>query len=412
MNIKNFEKYVGLSDMAADLPVFDSADGITLIDSDGKKYVDLCLGGGALPLGHGDPVVESMTTWQMKDHLRLPVYGMSDGSPITQFAMALALRINKLPRNTGDMADNQVAFMESGVSPAEFAVTAGKNHTRREKVGVLVGSSHADHHGAFQPEGSDRSVESSLALQGGLVTLDPFSPSAIEDIDSLPWEDISSFFVELVQTSNGVRRLPTDFVQALRERCRQDKTLFVVDETNTGMGRTGRMFAQETYGVTGDVTVLGGSLGGGFPLGAVVAPREVMESVSPQGIQQTLFGGHAISCSSGLITMSQITEGAMTNARQMSEHLRSGFSRLVDEFPNVLKSVEGEGLMFSLKLQKGVSPASLELEARKAGLLLCFAWPYTHDVPLFAFPPLTITKNEASHALHLFRQALLALEVP
>lgn len=227
------------------------------------------------------------------------------------------------------------------------------------------------------------------------------------ELDKHDWSEISAVVVELVQVNGGVRRIPDTFLKALRERCRKEKDiLIIVDESRTGFGRTGRMFAQQTYGFTADITVLGGALGGGFPLGAVVANQKVMESISPKGLTTSVFGGHAVSCTAGLITMAQITEGRLENARKVARQLHDGLDTLVREFPDILKEVTSEGLMIALSFADGVSPADFEALAQKHGVLLCFDWPYAHGVTIKAYPPLTLTEEEAQGAITSIWSAL------
>ena len=401
----NFNKYVGLSDMAPDLPDFVRASGNTLIDKDSNEYLDLCSGRGTLPLGHNNQVVHDMTLWQMKSSPHLPSYGLNDRSPVTQFAMSLALHFDGFPqeKKEGQRVGNQVIFTEPGIAPLDFAITAAKDYNHKTGVAFLRGSSHADDSGVFHSEEGSASLE----VAGDVTWIDPFVTMTERELDKHDWSEISAVVVELVQVNGGVRRIPDTFLKALRERCRKEKDiLIIVDESRTGFGRTGRMFAQQTYGFTADITVLGGALGGGFPLGAVVANQKVMESISPKGLTTSVFGGHAVSCTAGLITMAQITEGRLENARKVARQLHDGLDTLVREFPDILKEVTSEGLMIALSFAEGVSPADFEALAQKHGVLLCFDWPYAHGVTIKAYPALTLTEEEAQRAITSIWSAL------
>lgn len=376
----NFSKYVGLAHTPRSTPVFIAAKGSYLTDENGRKYIDLCLGRGSLPLGHGDQVVQSMTLWQMQNQVIHPSYRTSDTSPITQYAMALALRFNALPQFDTLLETkphNQVAFMEPGRTPFRFAVEASRDYTGRDKIGLLEGAT----------TGLD-----------GAILINPFSTLAEDGLDDLPWEDMAAVVVELVQVDNGAQRLPVEFLAALRQRCRQEGTLLVVDETFTGFGRTGRMFAQETYGVTADITILGGALGGGLPLGAVVTDREIFDHVDPIHAEEVAAGGSLMACSAGLITMTQITEGVLRNARQVAVALEDGLRTIEKDFPTCVRRVEVNGMLASVEFTEDFAASSAQEVLSQHGALFCDDRATSRSV-LTLFPALNMERRDLRKTL-------------
>jgi 4-aminobutyrate aminotransferase len=228
-----------------------------------------------------------------------------------------------------------------------------------------------------------------------------------------PPDEVAAIFVEPIQGEGGYHVPPPGFLPALRRLCDRHGFLLVADEVQTGMGRTGKMFAVEHWGVEPDILCLAKGIASGMPLGAIVARDEVMDW--PSGSHASTFGGNPVSCRAALATMDLLEGGYMRNASERGEQLRDGLRRLKASYREI-GDVRGLGLMVAMDLVKDGDPALPDPARRdaviqaafRAGLLLLGCG----EAAVRFCPPLCVTAAQVDKALEVLDRVLQALPQP
>jgi acetylornithine/succinyldiaminopimelate/putrescine aminotransferase len=275
------------------------AQGIYQYAADGKKYLDLISGFSVCNIGHGHPKVVQAVTAQVQQYMHLIVYGEFIETPQVQYATLLT---QNLPP-----ALNCVYFTNSGAEATEGAMKLAKRVTGRHKIIAFNKSYHGSTQGA-------------LSLMGGEYWRNAFRPllPGVEHYDYGAWHvpdaidtTTACVILETVQAESGVTRPPAGWLEAIREKCLQCGALLVLDEVQAGFGRTGTLWAFERYDIVPDILLLGKALGGGMPLGAFIASRELMGVLTHNPVlgHITTFGGHPVSCAAGKAAMEVLLEG-------------------------------------------------------------------------------------------------------
>ena len=291
-----FFNHLGLPSMEPMGLDIQRAEGIYFYDSEGRRYFDLVSGVAVSNLGHRHPEVVDAIKEQVDHYLHLMVYGEFIQSPQVMLAGALC---EVLPARL-----DHVYFVNSGSEAIDGAIKLAKRHTGRTEVAAFRNAYHGGTYGALSILGDER-------LKNAFRPLVP-------DMRSLPFNDFEALgqitqrtacvVAETIQAEAGVI-LPTEgFLTALRERCDQTGALLVIDDIQMGMGRTGRLFSFEQYNIVPDILVLAKAFGGGMPLGAFIAPGEIMHSLTfnPELGHITTFGGHPVSCAAALANLKVI----------------------------------------------------------------------------------------------------------
>jgi 4-aminobutyrate aminotransferase len=222
-----------------------------------------------------------------------------------------------------------------------------------------------------------------------------------------PPEEVAAIFVEPIQGEGGYHVPPPGFLPALRELCDRHDILLVVDEVQSGMGRTGKLFAVEHWGVVPDIICLAKGIASGMPLGAIIARDEVMDW--PSGSHASTFGGNPVSCRAALATLDLLEAGYMANAAQRGEQLLAGLRRLQADHPEI-GDVRGRGLMVAVDLVKSRTPYLPDPTLRDAlvqsaflhGLLLLGCG----ESAIRFCPPLCITAEQVDRALEILAELL------
>jgi len=372
--------------------VIGRARGATIWDTDGREYLDLLSGIGVANVGHCNPEVVTAVRKQCEDYLHVMVYGEAVLEPQVRLARHLA----KL--TPGELSVTY--FTNSGAEAIEGAIKLARKFTGRSGMIAFQGSFHGDTTGA-------------LSLGGNPVYRMPFEP-LLADSRILPFDSaealsavddsIAAVFIEPIQGESGVRIPSDEFLPQLRARCTEVGALLVFDEVVTGMGRTGKWFAAEHWGVTPDVLVLAKSLGGGLPLGAFIGRPELMSVLShdPPLSHVTTFGGHPLSCAAANAALEysereRLPERAEQLGKLWMERLR-GF-----EGP-VLHAVRGRGLLIGMELRDADATREFCRAAFAQGLIL--NWTLHRDSVVRLAPPLVMTEEESERALGKIGQAL------
>ena len=356
----------------------ERAAGIWLYDPDGKRYADLVSGISVSNLGHGHPKVVKAVKEQTDKHMHLMVYGEFIQSPQVQLARLLA---EQLPENL-----DCTYFVNSGSEAIDGALKLAKRYTGRFEVVSFKNAYHGGTAGALSILGDERFKNAFRPLVPGVKQL------AFNDFDGLDNinQKTACVVIEPIQAEAGIILPEKGFLETVRKKCTENGALLILDEIQTASGRTGSLFAFESYGIIPDILVLAKSLGGGMPLGAFIASSELQSVLknNPALGHITTFGGHPVSCAAGLAALRVLTE---------DKSILEGVNRKGNLFREKLvhskiKEIRGTGLLLAVELNDPDQVSRFMKTALERGII--------SDQFLFcnkAFrisPPLTINEEE------------------
>jgi len=326
--------------------------------------------------------------------MHLAVYGEYIQSPQVLYAAKIT---SVLPQSI-----NSVYFVNSGAEATEGALKLAKRYTGRKKIISCNKAYHGSTHGALSVMGNEYYKEAYQPLLPGVEFIEFNQESDLLKIDN----ETACVIMETIQGEAGVRVPDLAYMQALRRRCTETGTLLILDEIQTGFGRTGKLFAFEHFDIVPDILLLAKGIGGGMPIGAFCANRDVMNVLADNPIlgHITTFGGHPVCCAAGLATLSAIIEEDMMAGIDKKEALLR--SELVHP---AIKEVRGKGLMLCIQLD---SFAQVEEVSR-----LCIAkgviidWFLHCDTALRIAPPLVVSEAEIVSACNIIKNALSEYEM-
>lgn len=353
------------------------AEGVHLWDESGKQYLDLIAGISVCNVGHSHPSVVQAVRDQADKYMHLMVYGEFVESPQVAYAHQLS---NHLPDTL-----NSVYFTNSGAEAIEGAMKLAKRRTGRTEIVAFRNAYHGSTQGALSLIGDEYFRRAYRPLLPGITHL-RYGETA--DLDAIT-RGTACVVAETVQGEAGIVRPSAAWLQALRERCRETGAMLVLDEVQAGLGRTGTLWAFEQFDVVPDILVLGKALGGGMPLGAFIADREVMGVLSrdPELGHITTFGGHPVSCAAGLAAFRILVDEKLTDTVPQKEQL---FRELLHH--SHIRSLHASGLLIAVGFES--------FDFNKRVIDGCIAAGLLTDWFLFApealriAPPLNITPQE------------------
>jgi acetylornithine/succinyldiaminopimelate/putrescine aminotransferase len=367
----------------------ERAEGIYFHTPEGKRYTDLVSGVSVSALGHGHPAVVTAVKAQAEKHMHLMVYGEFVQSPQTGYAEWIA---SHLPDPL-----KVVYYVNSGSEAIEGAMKLAKRVTGRPGIVAFNKAYHGSTHGAMSIIGDASFQSGYLPLLPGISHLDFNDPLGLKLIT----EDTAAVVLEPIQAEAGIIEPEQGFLKKVRERCDATGALMILDEIQTGFGRTGKLFAFEHYDVQPDIVCFAKSFGGGMPLGAFVSSRDNMQTLThhpPLG-HITTFGGHPVSCAAGHAAQEYIEKHRLIeHAIAMGNLYRE---LMVHEG---IDHVRGKGLFLAVQFNRKVSGEKLMQHIYENGIIV--------DQFLFcnnAFriaPPLIITAEEVRESAALLLDAL------
>ncbi len=370
--------------------VIERAEGCFLRTPQGRNILDFVSGIAVSNVGHGCPDVLREINAQVERHLHVMVYG----EMVQEAQVALAKHLAEIA--PGDCS--MTFFCNSGAEAIEGALKLCRKATGRPRIVAFGGAYHGDTLGALSIAGEPRYQKPFAPLLAGvdLLPFDVLDPLCAID------EQVAAVVIEPIQGEAGIRVPSPDFLPVLSARCREAGALLVLDEVQTGIGRTGRWFACEHWGVVPDCVVVAKAVGGGMPLGAFIARPELMRTlaVDPPFAHVTTFGGHPVSCAAGLAALRFIDRhGLLENAETMGGYLWSAISDLAG-----VKEVRGLGLLLGVVLEdpsltQTVLDLALERELLVGGLL------HVEGVIRIA-PPLVVSRDLCDRAVDILRESL------
>ncbi len=370
---------------------FVRGSGSRLWDEDGNEYLDFCAGIAVCTLGHCPPEVVSAVKEQAERLLH--VSNLYWTAPQARVARILV---------ENSFAD-KVFFCNSGAEAVEAALKLARRWAYLEfgnakrKVVALEGSFHGRTYGALSATGQPKYWEGFEPLVPQFVHIPPNDPEALKKAVG---EDVCAVILEPVLGEGGVIPLRAEFIRLARELCNSYGALLVFDEVQTGIGRTGRLFAYEHYGVEPDILCLAKGLAGGLPLGAILAKDEVMKAFSP-GTHASTFGGNPVSCAAAEAVLNRVlSEDFLREVSLKAELLKKKLLQLKEEFPEKVLGVRGLGLL--LGVETGVSAFKVVEELFKERVLATA--PKEEVVRLS--PPLTVTYREIDALIERLREVI------
>ena len=376
------------------LPVFGTpqrvlarGEGAHVWDTDGKQYLDLLAGIAVNSLGHAHPALLSAISKQAETLGHVSNFFAS--APQIELAEKL-LELADAPAGSG------VFFANSGTEANEAAFKIARR-TGRPRILALQDSFHGRTMGALALTSKEAYRAPFEPLPGGVEFLEVGDEQALAN--ALAPGDVAAVFAEPIQGEAGVRALDPDYLRALRRLTREHGTLLILDEVQTGIGRTGHWFAHQAIeGLQPDVMTLAKGLGGGFPIGAVISFGQHTHDLLQPGQHGTTFGGNPIAAAAGLAVIGTILEeGLLTHVRDVGEELTRELLGLAHP---LIQEVRGAGLLLGIGLNAPVAP-QLAAAALEAGFIVNAPNPTT----LRLAPPLVITPAQ----LATFTAALPAL---
>ena len=365
------------------------AEGIYLYDVSGKKYIDLVSGFAVSNVGHRQPKVVQAIKDQADKFLHVTVYGEYIQSPQVLFAEKLC---SILPNSL-----NSVYFVNSGTEATEGAMKLAKRYTGRSQIISCINSYHGSTQGALSLMGNEHYKQAYRPLLPG-VTFIRFNLK--DDLKQIS-EETAAVFLETIQGEAGVIVPDSSYMLALRRRCDETGTLLILDEIQSGFGRTGKLFGFEHYNIIPDILLLAKGMGGGMPIGAFIADKKIMDSFKENPIlgHITTFGGHPVSCAAGLAALEVLLEEKLTESVSAKEHL---FRNLLKH--PLIKEIRGKGLMLSLQLNSFQEVENISKLCMENGLII--DWFLHNETSLRIAPPLSITEQEIKNACKVILIAL------
>jgi acetylornithine/succinyldiaminopimelate/putrescine aminotransferase len=368
------------------------AQGNYLYDRAGKAYLDLIGGISVCNVGHTHPKVVAAIQKQAASYLHVMVYGELIQSPQVDYASQLA---QLLPDPL-----SAVYFTSSGSEATEGAIKLARRVTGKVEIVAAHKSYHGSTLGALSVMGDEYWRNAFRPLMPGVWHHDYNSEAFLNAIN----EKTACVIIEAVQAESGVHMPDKEWMQALRKKCSALGALLIVDEIQTGFGRTGKMWGFEHSDIIPDIVLLAKALGGGMPLGAFVASKEHMQQLSNNPVlgHITTFGGHPVSCAAGIAALEVLRE------EQLIEQIEEKSNLFVQELQHKkIKSVRAKGLLIAIELESS--------ELVLASIQGCLANNLFSDWFLFApnciriAPPLTISLDEIRIACTAIKQVLSSL---
>ncbi|WP_153730846.1 acetylornithine transaminase [Sporosarcina obsidiansis] len=356
--------------------------GTVVTDDQGKEYLDFTSGIAVVSLGHAHPTIvkalqnQSEKLWHISNLFESP----------EQEKLAESL--------TKDTDLSYALFCNSGAEANEAAIKLARKHTGKHLILTFEKSFHGRTFGAMSATGQDK------IRQGFGPLLESFETLPFNDVDALKGaanENVAAIMLEVIQGEGGVNSVEPAFAQAIMEACQQHGILLIIDEVQTGIGRTGTRYAYEQTALKPDIVTLAKGLGGGFPIGALIAGKDLFDTFGP-GSHGTTFGGNPLAVAVAQTVVDHVFEPTfLQDVQDKSAYFKA---QLQSVLPTEKFSVRGNGLLLGIHSNEEIAPVIQKAEQQ--GLLLVPAG--TNVIRLL--PPLTVSKKEIDQAVAILKNIL------
>ena len=390
---KQFLAHVGQTSPSPMLIEVERAEGTFFYTPEGRRYYDLVAGVSVSNVGHANPAVVRAVQEQAARYMHVMVYGELVERPQVRYAAKVA---SLLPQPI-----DSLYFVNSGAEAVEGALKLAKRFTGRTELIGMRRAYHGSTHGAMSMMGTPEGEQWKAAFR-------PLLP----DVQSIEFNDFAALeritrrtacvLAEPVQGEAGVRPPAAGYLEALRRRCDEVGALLIFDEIQTGMGRTGALFAMQRYGVTPDIMCLAKAFGGGMPLGAFAAPKRIMDALQTAPVlgHITTFGGHPVCCAAGLAALDYLLEHDVVAQVERKGAL---YEELLRDHPAV-REIRRSGLLLAVELGDSARLYRMMELFAEAGIMS--DWFLYCDTAFRISPPLTISEEEVRDSARLIRECL------
>ena len=363
---------------------FERGEGVWLVTKDGERYLDFTSGVAVNALGHAHPHLVAAVTEQAQKLWHVSnLYEIPEAERVAQRLCAASFA-------------DVVFFCNSGAEAVEGAIKTARKYQavseQPERYRIIT------FEGAFHGR-----TLATLAAGGQKKYLEGFGPT-VEGFDQVPFADLTAvkktigvqtaaIMIEPLMGEGGVRSVEPSFLRALRELCDQNGLLLIFDEVQSGMGRTGELFAYQRIGVTPDVMALAKALGGGFPVGAVLATNEAAKGMTA-GTHGSTFGGNPLAMSAANATLDiMLAPGFFDHVKKIGILFKQRLAEIKDRYPSLIAEVRGDGLLVGLR---AIVPAGELVNAIRAEKMLTVA---AGDNVVRLLPPLIISEQEMAEGV-------------
>jgi acetylornithine/N-succinyldiaminopimelate aminotransferase len=363
---------------------FERGEGVWLVTKDGERYLDFTSGVAVNALGHAHPHLVAAVTEQAQKLWHVSnLYEIPEAERVAQRLCAASFA-------------DVVFFCNSGAEAVEGAIKTARKYQavseRAERYRIIT------FEGAFHGR-----TLATLAAGGQKKYLEGFGPT-VEGFDQVPFADLAAvkktigeqtaaIMIEPLMGEGGVRSVEPSFLRALRELCDQNGLLLIFDEVQSGMGRTGELFAYQRMGVTPDIMALAKALGGGFPVGAVLATNEAAKGMTA-GTHGSTFGSNPLAMSAANATLDiMLAPGFFDHVKKIGILFKQRLAEIKDRYPSLIAEVRGDGLLVGLR---AVVPAGELVNAIRAEKMLTVA---AGDNVVRLLPPLIISEQEMAEGV-------------
>lgn len=390
--ISNRELFLKNTAQTSDSPrllEIDRAEGIYLYGPNGEKYMDLVSGFNVSNIGHRHPQVLKAIQEQLDRFMHVTVYGEFVQAPQVLLATEL---LEVFPDSF-----QSVYFTNSGAEAVEGSMKVAKKFTGRREIIAAKQAYHGSTQGALSLIGND---EYRVAYAPLLPEISFIEYNNLPDLDKIS-DKTAAVIVEAIQGEAGVRVPSKEYMQALRKKCTESGALLIFDEIQTGFGRTGKLFAFEHFGIVPDILMLAKGIGGGMPLGAFVAPKEMMDVIksNPMLGHITTFGGHPVSCAAARASLKVIQDEKLVESVERKANL----FRAKLNIPQI-KEIRGLGLMMCLQLDNFDQVYQVSNYCASKGLII--DWYLHCETALRIAPPLTISEEEIIQSCKIIKEGI------
>lgn len=366
----------------------ERAEGMYIYDNTGKEYMDLNSGISVSSLGHRHPAIVSAVKNQLNKHLHTMVYGEHIQSPQIKYARLLTQKLNN--------GLDSVYFVMTGSEAVEGAIKLAKKYTGRYNVISCASAYHGSTMTAEALRSDYTFSRAFLPTMPGVKHIEFNNEADLEKIN----KKTAAVILEPVQAESGINIPVDDYLKKVREQCSKVGALMILDEIQTGFGRTGHLFAHKKYGVIPDILLISKSMGGGMPIGAFVAPKKIMCHISenPALGHITTFGGHPVCTAAALATLETVTEATLIEDVLKKEAL---FHSLLKH--EIIKEVRSSGLMMAVELKRRKYLKHVVNNTIHQGALIDYFLFNNKSFRLA--PPLIISTDQIKKACNILLQA-------
>ena len=369
--------------------IFVKGKGSVLTDIHGKKYLDFFPGWGVSNLGHCHPKVMGAVREQIGKLIHIP------NNLYNPHQAKLAKELIRIA------FEGKIFFCNSGTEAIEAAIKFARMYGEGKKFEIIttVNSFHGRTIGALTATGQEKHQKGFTPLVPGFKYV-PFNNTGA--LIAAVNDQTVAIILELIQGEGGINIATKEYVEAIRKICDEKKILLIIDEVQTGMGRTGEIFAFKHYGITPDVMCLAKALGGGLPIGAMIVKKELADVFKP-GMHGSTFAGSPLVCKAALGVLKAIyAEKMMKNAKVQGAYLVEKLGELKSKY-DIIKEVRGIGLMIGVELT--IDGAAIFKECFSQGLIInC-----TQGNVLRIMPALNVTRRQINKAIHILDAVMAAV---